>query len=249
MTKYIVSMTHMNGSEFYYGSTENGETISQNADIVNDEAFAKAYGFSNRSAASAFWLEVDKKLSENGVMVSELSIKAIEVKKPIIVFNKGAYISFGSEDDARLYLVEKMLDAAENANGKVSMADFGLVRNDDGKVSHNIVEAFINEGKNVLLAMQECQECGARWRMLYAYTEKHGVRTLDIDPACDCECDYSPMEGVPSISEFGQRAVEYMPKSYSNTPCDCDHCTKGDTCKKKIGYYLSTCVTDFEPNF
>ena len=54
------------------------------------------------------------------------------------------------------------------------------------------------------IASQECSYCGEQFRVEYA--ECGGYRFIDFP--CECEVEFSPVDGEPSISQW----LEYIGK-------------------------------------
>lgn len=48
---------------------------------------------------------------------------------------------------------------------------------------------------------QECNCCGTTFRVQYYANGSY----IYIDEPCNCECDFSPVDGAPSISEWIKR--------------------------------------------
>lgn len=51
---------------------------------------------------------------------------------------------------------------------------------------------------------QECNCCGTTFRVQYCENGSYGSY-IYIDEPCNCECDFSPVDGAPSISEWIKR--------------------------------------------
>ena len=58
---------------------------------------------------------------------------------------------------------------------------------------------------------QVCTCCGRKFRAWYRYDTDKKTSEVTYNAACECEADFSPVGGAPSISEWTDTVKDYRP--------------------------------------